>query len=78
MTLCLNITILLSLYLIKSKTLLSQDPADVEGGQILDEGKFLEDLECSSDEQHSIAMIAVDILKSELRSALVVLTHFRI
>ena len=29
----MNITILLSLYLIKSKTLLSQDPADVEGGQ---------------------------------------------
>jgi hypothetical protein len=77
MTLCLNITILLSLYLIKSKTLLSQDPADVEGGQILDEGEFLGEI-CSSDEQHSIAMIAVDILKSELRSALVVLTHFRI
>jgi hypothetical protein len=64
MTLCLNITILFSLYLIKSKTLLSQDPADVEGGQILDESEFLEGM-CSSDEQHSIAMIAIDILKSE-------------
>jgi hypothetical protein len=64
MTLCLNTTILLSLYLIKSKTLLSQDPVDVEGGQILDEGVFLEEMS-SSDEQHSIAMVTIDIIKSE-------------